>query len=140
MSDLDPSCIFCKIISGEIPARKVYEDDQALAFLDMSAWHRGHTLVVPKRHVPDLISGPPGLVEIAPVVDHVARMLKQRLAADGINVLSSAGEVAGQTVFHLHVHVVPRYADAPGLDRLVNPAGGSEDELESVFSQLQADG
>ena len=134
---IDPDCIFCKIISGELAARRIYEDDRALAFLDIGAWHRGHALVVPKRHVPDLITGPASLSEIAPAIDAVARLLMDRLAADGVNVLSSTGEAAGQEVFHLHVHVVPRYADDPGLRRLVNSGVVSDAELDSVYSQIQ---
>lgn len=132
--------MFCQIIAGELPSRKVYEDDRALAFLDIAAWHRGHALVVTKRHIPDLLSGEPSLVDIAPAVDAVAKMLMHRLAADGINVLSSARAVAGQTVFHMHMHVVPRYADEPGLERLVNPVIVPEGELDSVFRQIQAAG
>ena len=94
-----------------------------MAFLDIAAWHRGHSLVVPKRHVPDVITGTGSLTEIAPAVDAVAKLLKQRLAADGINLLLSAGEAAGQEVFHTHMHVVPRYADEPGLRLLINPDG-----------------
>jgi histidine triad (HIT) family protein len=135
---VDPSCIFCKIVAGELPSRRFYEDDRTVAFLDIRAWHRGHALVVPKRHVPDIVTGTNALPEIAPAVEAVARLLMQRLAADGINLLSSAGEAAGQEVFHLHVHVVPRYANEPGLGRLVNPHGASEDELDSVYRQIQA--
>jgi histidine triad (HIT) family protein len=134
----DANCIFCKIISGELPSRRIYEDDRAVAFLDIGAWHRGHALVVPKRHVPDMLTGPGTLPEIAPAIDAVARLLMQRLAADGINVLSSSGEAAGQEVFHLHVHVVPRYADEPGLRMLVNSGVAPDGELDSVYSQIQA--
>jgi histidine triad (HIT) family protein len=136
----DPNCLFCKIISGELPSRRIYEDDRSVAFLDIGAWHRGHALVVPKRHVPDLITGPGTLPEIAPAIDAVARLLMDRLAADGINVLSSTGEAAGQEVFHLHVHLVPRYADEPGLSRLVNAGDMSDGELDSVHRQIQAGG
>jgi histidine triad (HIT) family protein len=134
----DANCIFCKIISGELPSRRIYEDDRAVAFLDIGAWHRGHALVVPKRHVPDMLTGPGTLPEIAPAIDAVARLLMERLAADGINVLSSSGEAAGQEVFHLHVHVVPRYADEPGLGMLVNSGVAPDGELDSVYSQIQA--
>jgi histidine triad (HIT) family protein len=140
MTKSDPTCIFCQIIAGELPSRTIYEDDRALAFLDIAAWHRGHALVVTKRHIPDLLSGKPSLAEIAPAVDAVARMLMHRLAADGINILSSASAIAGQTVFHMHMHVVPRYADEPGLDRLVNPVIVPEGELESVYRQIKAGG
>jgi histidine triad (HIT) family protein len=93
---------------------------------------------VPRRHVPDLVTGAPALPEIAPAIDAVARLLVRRLAADGVNVLSSTGAVAGQEVFHLHVHVVPRYADQPGLARLVNPGTAPDGELDSVYAQVTA--
>ena len=142
LSDLEPEparpedCIFCRIIAGDLPSRQMYVDDHAVAFLDINAWHRGHALVVPRRHVVDLVSGEPTLPEIAPAVDAVARMLKLTLAADGINILSSAGVAAGQTVFHSHVHVIPRYADEPGLAHLVNPVEVPEGELDSVWRQI----
>jgi histidine triad (HIT) family protein len=136
----DPNCIFCKIVSGELPSRRIYEDDRAVAFLDIGAWHRGHALVVPRRHVPDMITRPGTFPEIAPAIDAVARLLMDRLAADGINVLLSTGEAAGQEVFHLHVHVVPRYADEPGLSRLVNAGVVSDGELDAVQRQIQAGG
>ena len=129
-------CIFCKIVRGDVPSRQVYADDHAYAFLDVSPWHRGHCLVVPRRHVPDLIAADPALTEIAPAIETVARLLVERLDADGVNLLSSSGAVAGQEVFHLHVHVVPRYADEPGLRLLVNPAPSSDNELDAVHRQL----
>jgi histidine triad (HIT) family protein len=129
-------CIFCKIVAGDIPSRGIYSDDHAYAFLDVGPWHRGHTLVVPRRHVPDLVTEDPALTEIAPAVETVARLLVQRLGAGGVNVLSSSGGVAGQEVFHLHVHVVPRYADEPGLRQLVNPAAASDSELDAVHRQI----
>jgi histidine triad (HIT) family protein len=145
LSDLEPEpaspedCIFCRIVAGELPSRQVYADDHAIAFLDINAWHRGHTLVIPRRHVVDLVSGDPSLPEIAPAVDAVARILKHKLAPDGMNFLSSAGVAAGQTVFHAHVHVIPRYADEPGLAHLVNPVEVPEGELDSVWRQISAD-
>ena len=116
-SALDRSdCIFCKIIAGEIPSRRIYDDEHAVAFLDIAAWHRGHTLVVPKRHVADLVTGDPAMAEIGTGGRRRgAAAGATGCAADGLNFLSSAGAVAGQEVFHLHVHLVPRYADAPGL-------------------------
>ena len=136
----EPGCLFCKIVSGELPSRRIYSDDRAVAFLDIGAWHRGHALVVPRRHVPDMITGPPTLPEIAPAIDAVARLLVDRLGADGINVLSSTGEVAGQEVLHLHVHVIPRYADEPGLSRLVNAGVVPDRELDEVYRRIQAGG
>ena len=132
----DPSCLFCGIVAGTIPSRQVYSDEHAVAFLDIGPWQRGHSLVVPRRHVPDLLTGAPTLSEIAPAVDTVSRLLVDRLGADGLNLVSSAGAVAGQEVFHLHVHLVPRYAAAPGLARLVEPAVASESELDAVLAQI----
>ena len=137
-AETEPSCLFCRIVAGEVPSRQIYADEHAVAFLDIGPWHRGHSLVVPRRHVPDLVTGAPALPEIAPAIDAVARLLVRTLAADGVNLLSSTGAVAGQEVFHLHVHVVPRYADQPGLGMLVNPDTGPDDELESVFAQVTA--
>ena len=145
LSDLEPEpvsadeCIFCRIVAGELPSRQVYADDHAVAFLDINAWHRGHTLVVPRRHVVDLLTGDPTLPEIAPAIDAVARMLKHRLAPDGMNILSSAGAAAGQTVFHAHVHVIPRYADEPGFAHLVNVGEVPDGELDSVWRQISAE-
>jgi histidine triad (HIT) family protein len=137
-AETDPDCLFCRIVAGEVPSRRIYADEHAVAFLDIGPWHRGHSLVVPRRHVADVVSGPPALLEIAPAIDAVARLLMRTLAADGVNLLSSAGPVAGQEVFHLHVHVVPRYADEPGLALLVNPDTVPDGELDSVFAQVTA--
>ena len=132
----DPSCIYCAIVAGQIPAREVYADQNAYAFLDVAPWHPGHTLIVPRRHVPDLLSADPALTEIAPAIETVSRMLVERLAADGLNLLCSSGAVAGQEVFHLHVHLIPRYADAPGGALLRNPHPVDDAELDAVHTRL----
>jgi len=132
----DPNCLFCGIVAGEIPSRRIYADEGAVAFLDIGGWQRGHSLVVPRRHVPDLLSGEPAMAEIGPAIDAVSRLLVDRLHADGLNLLSSARPVAGQEVFHLHVHLVPRYAAAPGLAQLVNPRSVTDAELDEVFAQI----
>lgn len=123
-------CLFCRIVAGEIPSRRVFEDDVAYAFLDIAPWQRGHSLVVPKRHASDALSDPRALAEIAPAVVSVGNLLRTRLQADGVNLLSSVGATAGQEIFHLHVHVVPRYADSPGLAQMV--AKGRELDLDEV--------
>ncbi len=112
------ACLFCSIVAGDIPARRVYEDDRAIAFLDIGPWKRGHTLVIPRRHVDDILDADEALSEIAPAISATARLLIDRLGADGMNLLANAGAVAGQEVFHLHVHLVPRYADDPGMRAL----------------------
>lgn len=131
-------CLFCKIVAGEIPSRQVYADDHAVAFLDIGPLHRGHTLVVPRTHVTDLMDPEADLASIAPAVQQVARLLMQKLNADGLNVFSSAGEAAGQEVFHLHVHVVPRYAATPGLRGLTQRDPAAAEDLDELQAQLTA--
>ena len=130
------NCLFCRIVAGEIPSRKVYSDEHAYAFLDIAPWHPGHSLVIPKRHVDDLVHGPAVLAELAPAIDAVARLLVDRLAADGLNLFSSTGAVAGQEVFHLHMHLVPRYAGAPGARALFDPHETPAAELDDVLARL----
>ena len=131
------SCLFCGIVAGEIPSRRVHSDEHAVAFLDLAPLHRGHTLVVPRRHVDSLLDGDPAMAEIGDCVDATARLLVDRLDADGLNVVSSAGAVAGQEVFHLHVHLLPRYAEAPGLAHLLGAREGATDaDLDAVHARL----
>ena len=127
-------CLFCKIVAGEIPSRQVYADDQAIAFLDIGPWHPGHTLVIPRRHVDDILADPTALAEIAPAISATSRLLVDKLGADGLNLVSSAGEVAGQEVMHLHVHLVPRFAANPGLRQLFvkEPVG----DLDAMWATL----
>lgn len=128
------SCLFCRIVAGEIPSRQVYADEAAIAFLDINPWHPGHTLVIPRRHTDDLLADPTVLAEIAPAVSATAELLVERLGADGLNLLSNSGAVAGQEVFHLHLHLVPRYAGRPGLAELTVPEPGID--LDQVYRRL----
>lgn len=108
------SCIFCKIVAGEIPAHNVYEDDNALAFLDILPASRGHTLVIPKQHAESLFDiSPASLAAVTAAAQTVARILRQKLAADGMNVFQNNGAAAGQDVFHYHVHLLPRWEGQP---------------------------
>jgi len=136
----DQRCLFCRIVAGELPSRRVYADEQAYAFLDISPWHAGHTLVVPRRHVVDLVSGEPVMAGLGPAIDAVSRLLVNRLDADGINLLVASGPVAGQEVLHLHVHLIPRYADAPGTTHLINPHSVADHELDDVHARLTTPG
>lgn len=126
-------CLFCAIVEGTVPSKKVYEDETAYAFLDISPLKRGHTLVVPKRHTVDVFEDDTTLAEIAPAIARVGRLLTQRLGADAFNVLANAGDIAGQMVFHTHVHVVPRYADDPGMRALFTPTGDDVDEVHAAI-------
>ena len=103
--------IFCKIIAGEIPASKVYEDDQVLAFLDISQVTPGHTLVVPKEHYRNLLEmDATSASQLFAQVPKIAQKVMKATKAEGMNIIANCEEVAGQTVFHTHVHLVPRYS------------------------------
>lgn len=103
-------CIFCKIIKGEIPCKKVYEDDKTFAFLDISPIHKGHTLVIPKEHHENILDMPEEtLAELAKTVKKVSKAVKQATDADGFNVTQNNGAAAGQAVFHFHMHIIPRF-------------------------------
>ena len=109
-------CIFCKIIAGEIPSSKVYEDDQVVAFLDISQVTSGHTLVVPKQHFRNLLEmDADSTSQLFARVPDIARKVMKATGAKGMNILNNNEEIAGQTVFHTHVHLAPRYDETDGL-------------------------
>lgn len=103
-------CIFCKIIKGEIPCAKVYEDDKIMAFLDIQPVNEGHTLVVPKRHHEDLFDLPEEFLSSGlGAIKKIARAVQKAVDADGVNIGMNNGRAAGQAVFHAHFHIIPRY-------------------------------
>lgn len=128
-------CIFCRIVAGEIPSRRVYEDEHAIAFLDLEPFKKGHTLVVPRRHVADALEDAEVLASLAPAIAETGRLLTEKLGASGLNVLSNVGEDAGQSVFHLHVHLVPRYADDAGMMALLKRA--PQDDPDEVLAAIK---
>jgi histidine triad (HIT) family protein len=133
----DPDCIFCKIIGGEIPGQIIDQDERTVAFMDISPATRGHALVVPRRHVRDLLEiEPDELSATILAAQRLARRIHERLGADGVNLLNSCGQAAWQTVFHFHVHVIPRYAGDP-LKLPWTPAQGDSEEIAAVASQLR---
>lgn len=106
----DDNCIFCKIINGEIPSHTIYEDDAFKAILDISPASKGHTVLIAKTHAANLFELPDEYAEKAlKAARKCAAALKETLHCDGINLLQNNGEIAGQTVFHFHIHVIPRY-------------------------------
>lgn len=110
------NCIFCKIINGEIPCYKVYEDADVLAFLDISQTTKGHTLVVPKEHFDNILYCPNDiLTKVMSVAQKIAQAEVLTLGAKGVNILINTNEAAGQTVMHFHVHVIPRYSSEDKL-------------------------
>jgi histidine triad (HIT) family protein len=130
------SCIFCDIVAGEAEAFVVASDPHAVAFLDINPLTTGHTLVVPTRHVRDLLDGgAEALAELAPVLEETARLLMGRLDADGVNLFQSSGAAAGQEVFHLHMHLLPRWRGDGVLKDLVGTSS-SVDDLDKVHQLL----
>lgn len=106
----DENCIFCKLANGDIPTHTVYEDDYLRAIMDASPANKGHVIILPKSHAANIFELEETYVEKAFVLaKKIAIALKNLLKCDGINILQNNGEAAGQTVFHFHVHVIPRY-------------------------------
>jgi histidine triad (HIT) family protein len=136
----DAACIFCKIIAGEIPAYKVYEDECALAFLDIAPFEKGHVLVVSKRHAPTLPDLPDNaLGGLLAAVKTVASGLLANLPCDGFNVLQNNGACASQTIPHVHFHVVPRWNGRP-LNWIPGKYDNPAAELPALQAKLQATG
>jgi histidine triad (HIT) family protein len=133
----DPSNIFGKILRGEIPAHRVYEDDTALVMMDIFPQSRGHTLIVPKAPSRNLLDADPAaLAAVIPLVQNVARAVKQATGADGIRLAQFNEAPAGQTVFHLHFHVIPVYE---GIPLGAHGAGKAEDaELAALARDIAA--
>jgi histidine triad (HIT) family protein len=128
----DPDCLFCKIVAGEIPATRVREDERTIAFMDINPATRGHVLVIPREHADDLTEvSPEDLAACAAAAQELAIRAQDRLGADGVNLLNSCGRAAWQTVFHFHVHVIPRYAGDP-LRLPWMPEPGDREEIASA--------
>jgi histidine triad (HIT) family protein len=133
----DPDCIFCKIVGGELPATRVAEDDRTVTFMDINPATRGHVLIVPREHTTDLLEiNPEDLAAVARASQKIAQVMLERLGADGVNLLNSCGRAAWQTVFHFHVHVIPRY-DADPLRLPWTPAPGDRDEIAEAARALE---
>ena len=105
-------CIFCKIANGEIPSATVYEDNDFRAIMDIAPASRGHIIILPKQHAANVFELSEELAsKIYVVAQKIAKVVKEEVECEGINILQNNGEVAGQTVFHLHMHVIPRYTN-----------------------------
>ena len=133
----DPDCLFCKIVAGEIPATRVAEDDRTITFMDINPATRGHVLVIPREHAKDLLEiESDDLAAVAKATQRVAVTMPERLGADGVNLLNSCGRAAWQTVFHFHVHVIPRY-DADPLRLPWTPEPGDRDQIAAAARDLE---
>jgi len=132
-------CVFCRIVAGDLPAAKVYEDADTLAFMDIGPVVKGHTLVIPKAHHDPLTNTPPAVLhKLIEVVQRIARAQIAGLGADGVNVTQANGKAAGQIVPHLHFHVIPRFA-ADGHHWNWTPRQyDSPDEMTGLAQRLAA--
>ncbi len=131
------SCLFCRIAAGELPATIVDEDERTLAFMDINPATRGHALVIPRAHADDLHAiGAADLQACALAAKRLAERMRARLGADGVNLINSCGAAAWQTVFHFHVHVVPRYVGDP-LELPWVPAPGDMDAIAATGDLLR---
>jgi histidine triad (HIT) family protein len=134
---IDNECIFCRIVTGELPATIVHEDELTVAFMDINPATRGHCLVVPRSHVRDLLEiGREDLDAVMAVAQELARRAVDRLDAAGVNLLNSCGRAAWQTVFHFHIHVIPRYEGDP-LRLPWTPAEGDLEEIAAAAAALR---
>lgn len=129
-------CIFCKIVAGEIPCFKIYEDEDTLAFMDINPANRGHALAIPKEHAPDLLEASAETLALtAATARKVARAVQATVNPDGLNLVQANGPAAAQSVFHLHIHVLPRYnGDELKLNWGINP--GDMDEMKALSEQI----
>ncbi|MCR5798195.1 HIT family protein [Eubacterium xylanophilum] len=130
------NCIFCKILKGEIPSTSVYEDDDFRAILDVSPASTGHVIILPKKHAANIFELDDEIAgKIMPVAKKIAAALKKTYNCDGINILQNNGEAAGQTVFHLHVHVIPRFN---GDTINIKWTPGEMPDMEKVANEIKA--
>lgn len=139
----DSNCIFCRIVSGEIPAAKLYEDEHCLAFMDINPLAEGHTLLIPKEHFVTIDEMPPHTTAaVTRVLPHLARAVRSAVQADGLNVLQNNGLCSGQVVMHVHFHLIPRVpGDSLGYRWPAGkyPEGRLEQVCSMVTSALKAD-
>jgi histidine triad (HIT) family protein len=136
MPAADPDCLFCKIVAGEIPATIVAQDERTVTFMDINPATRGHALVIPRAHARDVHAiDPEDLKAVAAAAQRLAGRAVAQLGADGVNLLQSNGAAAWQTVFHFHLHVIPRYAGDP-LRLPWVPAPGDMDDIAAAGAQL----
>jgi histidine triad (HIT) family protein len=133
----DPDCIFCKIVAGELSAEVVDSDERTISFMDINPATRGHALVIPRLHSEDLFTvSDEDLAATMASARRLALRMRDTIRPDGINILNSCGRAAWQTVFHFHLHVVPRYHDDP-LELPWRPAPGDAEEIARVAAALR---
>ncbi len=132
-------CLFCGIVEGSIPSQTIDSDERTIAFMDINPANPGHALVIPRAHSTDLLSiDPADLQAVSVASQRLAKRMKDALGADGINLINACGQAAWQTVFHFHMHVVPRFADDP-LKLPGIPREGDQDAIAAIAAKLRGD-
>ena len=132
-----PDCIFCAIVAGDLPAEIIDSDDHTVTLMDINPATRGHALVIPRKHVADLLAiDPDELRHTAVAAQRVARRMEETLEPDGFNLLNATRAAAWQTVFHFHIHVIPRYEDDP-LKLPWIPRGADMDEISTIAATIR---
>ena len=132
-------CLFCGIVDGSVPSQTIDSDERTVAFMDIAPATAGHALVVPRKHSADLLEiESEDLNATVLAAQRLARRMKDVLEADGINLINACGAAAWQTVFHFHIHVVPRYEDDP-LKLPWVPEAGDQDEIAKIASKLRGE-
>jgi histidine triad (HIT) family protein len=135
----DPDCLFCGIVAGTIPSETIDSDERTVAFMDINPATPGHALVVPREHSADLLEiGEEDLTATVLAAQRLSRRMKDALDADGIDLINACGAAAWQTVFHFHIHVVPRYEDDP-LKLPWVPTPGDSDEIAEIADRLRGE-
>lgn len=129
-------CIFCKIVRRQVPSSIVYEDEKILAFTDIRPVSEGHTLIIPKEHCVDVFDTPNELLaETYIVTKKVAAAVKRATNADGISVVQQNGKAAGQDIFHIHVHVIPRF-EGKKMPHFNELAVASREKMDEVAARI----
>lgn len=132
----DDNCIFCKIADGEIPSKTLYEDEEFRVILDLGPAAKGHALILPKNHYANLFELPEETAgKVMMLAKKMAAQMTDKLNCDGFNLMQNNGEIAGQTVFHFHMHLIPRYK-GDGQKIGWKPGEPSQEELEEIKNQI----
>lgn len=133
-------CIFCKIAAGEIPSRKIYEDSDLIAIMDLNPTSKGHSLIIPKEHCTNIYDIDEDIAaKVMKTAKKLATKMTVALNCDGFNLLQNNGETAGQTMFHFHMHLIPRYKDADNNMLKFTSVSFSDEEMNAIRDQIIKD-
>ena len=132
----DNNCIFCKVANGEIPSRTLYEDEDFRVIMDLAPATKGHSLILPKEHYKNIYEiADDTAAKVLPLAKKMAALMTEKLGADGFNIVQNNNEVAGQTVFHFHVHLIPRYND-DNQSLVMKPQEMTDAQLDVIKEQI----